>query len=392
MFMRDKLKSSFAMKWSTTTPFVKIVRSSVLIAVAVLVVLATPSATFANHFETQISSLQTQIDSYRAEAKRLNDQAATLQVAIAAINAEKAAVQAQIDVNQVKYEQLQSQIASTQAKIDQQQEFLGQNLADLYVQSSISPLEMLASSNSIGDFIDKQQYRSAISENIKTSIDMVQQLKNQLEQQKVAVEKLLADQKVQRDLLAAKESEQARLLSVTRGQEASYQDMISRLKTQKAAAEAALASSLNSGSYKVSPVGPVSVGGIVGSVGSSGLSSGPHLHLEVRVGGNVTDPAPYIKTNPVNMPPGYVSQSYGNPDRLYARGYHPGTDYATSSGAPIFAIDSGYLYRGCSDQMLGTTDNAYGYVAIVEHANGAKSVYAHMSGGPAQCNYNTWYR
>lgn len=261
------------MKWSTITPFSKTVRLFALIAIALVAAIAVPSATYANHFETQINALQAQIDSYKTEARRLSDQVATLQSAIAAINAEKAALQAQIDVNQLKYEQLQGQIASTQAKINGQQEFLGQNLADLYVQSSVSPLEMLASSNSLGDFIDKQQYRSVISENIKTSIDQVKQLKSQLEQQKADVEKILANQKVQRNQLAEKEAEQARLLSVTRGQEASYQDMVNRLKTQKAAAETALARSLSSGSYKVSPVGPVRAGDVVGSVGSSGLST-----------------------------------------------------------------------------------------------------------------------
>lgn len=72
-------------------------------------------------------------------------------------------------------------------------------------------------------------------------------------------------------------------------------------------------------------------------------------------------------------------------------GYHTGVDYASSSGAAIYAIDGGQMYRGCSNQMLGTRNNDYGYVAIVEHSNGIKSVYAHMSGGPAACNYNTYY-
>jgi murein DD-endopeptidase MepM/ murein hydrolase activator NlpD len=126
-------------------------------------------------------------------------------------------------------------------------------------------------------------------------------------------------------------------------------------------------------------------------VGNTGLSSGAHLHLETRTGSGVTNPKPYIKHEPVSRPPAWISQSYGNPDPIYYSGWHPGIDYAAPKGTPIYAIDDGYMYRGCSDDLLGTSSNAYGYVAIVEHSSGVISIYAHMSGGPSACNYNTYW-
>lgn len=48
-------------------------------------------------------------------------------------------------------------------------------------------------------------------------------------------------------------------------------------------------------SYAVSSGQSVGRGSVVGGVGCSGYCTGPHLHFEVRIGGNTVDPMPYFQ-------------------------------------------------------------------------------------------------
>ena len=256
------------MKQRSTTPVSKgLATKSSLVAGAVMMALTVPLSfgqhVFADRFDDQINALQNEINGYQEQAAALSQQADTLQNELANLAAQKATIQGQIDLSQAKYDKLVNDIAETEKKIAENKEALGQIIADMYVDGSISPLEMLASSNNIGDYVDQQEYRSSIQSSLSDTIDKINELKKQLETQKKDVERVLADQKSQRDALAAKEAEQAKLLADTQGQEAAYQQLssernsqINSLRQQQAAAMAA--ASRASG---ISSIGGGSVGG-----------------------------------------------------------------------------------------------------------------------------------
>jgi len=339
----------------------------------------------------QSAQLQKEIDANKAQAEALAGQADSLKGAIAGLDIDINNATKQIELTTLKIAELEAELEKAQAELERQKGLLKASMRALYKRGDASTVELIVGSDSFSEFMDEQEYLERLKLGIQDSTKKVIELKQQIETQQNQQKELKVQQEAAKKELDNSRTQRALLLQKTQGEEAQYRKVVDELKKQQAVAEAALARALNTGSYRVSPIGPVEQGGVVGSVGNTGLSSGPHLHLEARNNNGVTNPSPYIKTQPIAMPPGWVSQGYGNPDPIYISGFHPGIDYATSAGAPIFAIDSGYMYRGCSDQMLGTRNNAYGYVAVVEHSNGIKSVYAHMSGGPASCNYNTYY-
>jgi peptidoglycan DL-endopeptidase CwlO len=251
------------MKQRSTTPVSSksLATKGTLVAAAILMAAAAPISMFvkpveARDFASEIQAVQNQINQYQAEAGRLASQARTLENELARLNNEKAALQAQIDLNQAKYDKLIEEIAQKEAEIVKTQDNLGTILADMYVDDEVSPVERIASSNNLGDYLDKQTYRAAISDQLNEAIEKIKLLKQQLEQAKVDVQRVLDDQKAQREALAAKEAEQQALVNETRGQEAAYQALSAKSEAtkkdlerqQQAAIAAAMRAAGNSGS------------------------------------------------------------------------------------------------------------------------------------------------
>lgn len=225
------------MKHRSTTPVSKgLATKSLLVALAVVMALAGPLSVsqraLADPFDDQINALQSQINQYQAQANALGEQARTLQVELNRISTEKSVIQAQVDLSQAQFDKLQAQIVVNEKKIADNKDALGDTLANMYVSGSVSPLEMLASSNSIADYVDQQEYRASISDSLTSTIAEIKILKAKLEDDKAAVKVVLDRQKAQREQLAAKEAEQARLVEKTKGEEAAYQTLVAQNQAQ----------------------------------------------------------------------------------------------------------------------------------------------------------------
>lgn len=253
------------MKLRTTTPASKSRTIKWVTAVFALIIIATSAIVWVNRpvsadqYDDKIRALQADMSRYQAEKDRLNAEATTLSNALAQITVEKNALQAQVDLSQAQFDQLVIQIAETEKEIADNEDALGSTLASLYVDDNISPIEMLASSDDIGEFLNKQEYRNSIKSELSNTITRVKDLKVQLSDQKVAVEKVLTEQKNARDSLVAKEAEQANLVAKTRNDEAAYQGLIKdsagKIAEAKAAQAALRARSNSTGGYSLVQAG-----------------------------------------------------------------------------------------------------------------------------------------
>lgn len=213
-----------------------------LVGAAVLMSIATPLAMMprahADMYDDQINALQSKVNQYKQQAGALQVQIGSLQAAVNELEVQKNIIQTQIDLNQTKYEQLQQQIKDTEKKIADNKAALGEILADIKVGDTITPLEMLASSNNVADYVDKQSYRSSASDTLKSMIDKIKQLKIDLDKAKADTEKVLADQNVQKNALIANQQQQQTLLDQTKGEEAAYQSLIGAAQQQMSDASA----------------------------------------------------------------------------------------------------------------------------------------------------------
>lgn len=240
----------YQMRRKQTTPVQRIsfAKKGALIVIAFLMAVSVPVSLFADNvqadqYDERIRQLQAEIDQYQSKAKALNEQANNLQNAVNGLNNEISAIQAQININQTKFDQLTSEIKLNEQKIDYNQDVLGKTIADIYVDDKISPLEMLASSKNIGEYVDKQEYRSTVRDRLTVAINDIKIAKKELEKQKVDVQKVLADQQNARAALDGKRAEQQNILDKTRGDESAYQQLSatkradqSRIREQQQAA------------------------------------------------------------------------------------------------------------------------------------------------------------
>jgi len=192
-----------------------------LVLVLILVLAALPTRGFGvfaascatvSDCQAQINNLSNQNAANQASLSALEAQAGSYQAAIASLQQQVAGLQAQISDNE-------NQQAQAQAELTQEKKTLGENIRAMYLEGDISTLEILASSNNLSTYVNRQQYRNAVSDKVKTSVDKITTLQAQLVQLHSSLTR-------QQEQLAATEAEQSRLLNLNESQQSAFNSQI----------------------------------------------------------------------------------------------------------------------------------------------------------------------
>lgn len=193
---------------------------------------STYSLVFADRFQEQINQLRSENNQKQAQLSDLIDKANSIQDIVNALQGQINDLQVQIVANQAKSTELKAKIAEAEAELAKQRNILGQNIKAMYLEGDITTLEMLASSNDLSDFVDKQQYRNAVKDKIKNTLDKITALKLELNAQKEEVERLIKEQTNLQQQIAAQKAEQNRLLNLNQSEQAALNNQISANKTK----------------------------------------------------------------------------------------------------------------------------------------------------------------
>lgn len=174
----------------------------------------------ADQFDEQIRALQQDNSVKREASNQLASQASSYQDAVDRLSTQINSIRQAILDYQHQSNVLQQQIEAQQAELVRQKQVLGQNIKAMYLEGQISTLEILASSKNLSEFVDKQQYRNSVQTKIKTTVDKITDLKQQLQIKQRDIQNLIKDQQTQQAQLDASLSQQSDLLNLTTGQKA----------------------------------------------------------------------------------------------------------------------------------------------------------------------------
>jgi surface antigen len=212
----------------------------------VAVFFLTGGTALADSFDDQITALRQQSAAQQDQAARLHAQANDYQSKVAELNAQINGLQIQINLTQAQANKVSAQIAENKAKLEEQKQVLGANLKTMYFDSSVSPIEMLASNNNFSDFLDQQQYQDKIKTAIQDAMAQIQAIQKSLEDDQLKLSTLLNNQHTQQQQMAATRAEMSQLAAIA-AQNAAAADQsvrdsnsqISKLRAQQAAELAA---------------------------------------------------------------------------------------------------------------------------------------------------------
>lgn len=231
---------------------IKRLRALVLVATAIGIASSVPIAA-ADKYDDQINAIKNQSSATQNNLNGLQSEAATFADAIAQLNAQIYELQALLDANTAKQAQTVADIAAAQADLTLKKGQLGADVQAMYVDGQATTIEELAGSTDLSAYIDKQEYRTTVQNQLNTKISEITTIEAKLQQDKINLDQLIKTQVDQQNQLAVNKNKQAELLSYNQSQQGQFMAQLTAnnasIKTLQAQQRAAYESTFGSNGF-----------------------------------------------------------------------------------------------------------------------------------------------
>lgn len=315
--------------------------------------------------QDKLQQVNKQIAENKELAKEAQEETTTLQGIMNRLQRDINSAQSQIKSLEASIKKTESEIASKNKAIATKEKELeiqkihqNEIIKTLYETDENNVLLILAGAGSITDLISHAEYLETLESDIELTMDTIQSLKDELEDEKASLEekkKKLASSKAQQQAYRAglvdDHSDQAILKSEAERQLTTYQSKIASAEKMRKQFEAEIA------------------------------------QMNSRLRGGVQARDRGVSAVGFQWPTnGVITQYFGTPNWSAAYRFHDGLDIASACGTPVYAAASGTVmmadYRTSSNPCRGFGGGywpgSWGNQVMIGHNARFNSRYAHL--------------
>jgi peptidoglycan hydrolase CwlO-like protein len=177
-----------------------------------------------NRLNSENSTYQQQISELRNQNKTIANEVAIVDLQIAQVEKEIQAAENEIVITNAEIEETNLAIVKAEADLAKNNESIKEYLRVMYMDGQTSTIEVIATSNTLTDFINKSEYINSVHEKVQDTIKKIEEIKieldtkkNDLELKKAKAEQLKSEQVTKRYQIEYQRSQKNALIANNNG-------------------------------------------------------------------------------------------------------------------------------------------------------------------------------
>ncbi|KKM09913.1 hypothetical protein SY88_16250 [Clostridiales bacterium PH28_bin88] len=287
-----------------------------------------------------IQKNQQAIQQATKEIKSLTGQLRVLQENIEQVENELDDLKAQLKEAERRVAQAEKELKEAEDALTHRSDVFRTRLKEIYLNGKVDYLEVLMQSTSITDFLVRFDLLKKIAEQ---DVEMLRSI----EKEKQEVERKKADLEVRRNEIASLKDRTEKKQDRLESQRAEKEKLVSKLQTDKAAAERALAEEEETFEKLAARIRELA--------SKAGKYSGGKMQWPLPGYSRITSDYGW-RTHPI----------------LKDKRFHNGIDIAAPTGTQVVAAEGGKV-------ILADWFGAYGKAVVIDHGGGVTTLYGHLS-------------